>query len=452
MLNESYRIARAFIVASSVAKLVACSSTYESAGSSDEPAPGTTHTATTDTAGTAGPSTGSGASGGMGSSTTTTGSLDATTGTTGTTGSSLVHCDLERPECQCDVEGCFLIQGASCTQAADCKTQICGVTQEATNICCAAVCEQGQVCTEDGSGCEIEGACDEADQRCSAEGNHERCTDGLWQLVTDCGTRGCSVELTGGCLGDLGAPCLEDSECGVGTCKETTDGSSVCCDASCGDCLVCTQAGSDCQDPDFIKPDCNCTAATAFACDDTIPCTDDACDGGRCTNVLQSGYCLIDDECFDHNEQEKDDPCRYCDSALRDRAWTNSPTSVSCDDGAWCNGVDTCNGSGECQHEFRADRCTEDGPCALGTCDEARDSCYEHSSEICLQAGMFACSSTSCGGDVLGHLVITWCSGTSNACDGLTDASAEWEITEVCSATQKCNESTLTCQNAPECE
>ena len=440
MLNESYRLVLALAVTGSVAGLAACSAKFRSAGSSDEPAMSTTGTVATGTVGSVGSMSSSG-TGGMGSSSSTT----------STTGSTLVHCDLARPECQCGVAGCFLVQGASCTQAADCETEVCGVTQEATNICCSVSCEQGQVCLADGSGCELEGACDEQDQRCSAEGNHERCADGEWQMVATCGTRGCSLELTGGCLGDLGTACLEDAECGVGTCKETTDGSSICCDVSCGDCEVCDDTGSACEDPRQIKPDCNCTEATAFACDDNIPCTDDACDSGRCSNELQSGYCLIDDECLEHNESEKGNPCRYCDTTIRAQGWTNASSTVSCNDEAWCNGVDTCDGSGECEHEFRTDRCTENGSCSLGTCDEARDSCYQPSSAACLIAGEFACESTSCGGDLLGRLVTTLCSGVSSACDGFVSAT-NWETNTGCSAIEKCNPSTLECEAAPECE
>ncbi|HEU5076506.1 MAG TPA: hypothetical protein VFU02_20085, partial [Polyangiaceae bacterium] len=352
--------------------------------------------------------------------------------------------------CACDIAGCFLILGASCTQATDCKTQVCGVTQEGTNICCATACDQDHVCLADGTGCEIAGACDDGDERCSAEGNHERCTSGQWQTVAACGSRGCSLEVTGGCLGDLGAACLEDDECGAGTCQETTNGSSVCCDASCGDCLVCNEAGSGCTDPDFIKPGCTCTEATAFSCDDNIPCTDDSCDAGRCSNTLQPGFCLIEEECIDHNEQEALNPCRYCDATLRNQAWTNSSNTVSCDDRMWCNGTDTCNGSGQCQHQFPTDRCTENGACALGTCDEERDSCYRPSSQACLIAGEFRCESDSCGGDVQGRTVTTWCSGTSAECDGAVSAT-EWEINSGCTVYQKCDASSWSCEDALDC-
>lgn len=443
------RLALAFVLAGSVTSLTSCSSRFRSAGAADETDETATSTlgssaANTETTASV-TSGGGGADGGS-----TTASIATATGTS-TTGSDLVHCEVGTPECQCGVAGCFLIQGASCTHSTACKTRVCGVTQAATNICCATLCEQGYVCTADGSGCELEGACEEDAERCSAEGNHERCTGGRWQVVAACENLGCSFELTGGCLGALGASCSSDDECGAGACRETTDGNSICCDVSCGDCEVCNESGSDCTDPDHIKPGCNCTQATAFACDDNVPCTDDACDGGRCSNQLRAGYCLIDGKCYDHNQSESGNPCRYCDTTIRDRAWTNSANTVSCDDGAWCNGVDTCDGSGRCEHEFRADRCVENGGCALGSCDEARDSCYRPPSEVCLLAAEFICESSSCGGDVLTRTLTTYCSGSSPICNGNAYADP-WQIYAGCTVNEKCTPGTWTCEAVPECE
>ena len=466
MLNEPRRcplprsITR-LATASLLLNLAACSSKYRS----DPGDPPTATATSTDTssatngtsAGTTGTTgaqstTGSGGTGSVTTGTTGTAGTTGTTGTTSTTGGTVSHCDSASADCMCDSAGCFLVEGAGCTQAADCKTQVCGVTQEANNVCCVQACDEDEVCLPDGSGCEPATACEDTLERCSAEGNHERCTDGQWEMVSECGGLGCSLELTSGCLHALGAACDADGECGAGTCQETTDGSAVCCDASCGSCEVCNQAGTGCTDPDEVKPDCDCTASDASNCNDHIPCTDDTCQDGVCSNDLQSGYCLIDGQCLDHNQQEAGNPCRYCDASVRDRAWTSSPNTVSCDDGQWCTGADTCNGSGQCQHQFpTSNRCTESGLCALTTCDEERDSCYEPSSTVCDTRTEQRCEpGNACGADVQSHTITTKCSGSSAGCDG-DESTSTWAPSTACGSTTKCDDDSLTCKGALNC-
>lgn len=159
------------------------------------------------------------------------------------------------------------------SRSTDCTTQICGVTQDADNICCAEACGDDQVCSDDGTSCETAAACEEDLERCSAQGDHQRCVDGQWNTVAACEGRGCSLELTGGCLSALGATCVDDEECGQGTCQETPGGERVCCDASCGSCQVCNQEGTGCTEPASVKAGCDCTEADSSNCDDGRPCT-----------------------------------------------------------------------------------------------------------------------------------------------------------------------------------
>lgn len=391
-----------------------------------------------------------GGSGGTGGSAGT--GTGGSAGSAGTGGSPIVmYCDPEDPDCACDALGCFLVPGAECTQGTDCKTQICGVTQDANNVCCAEGCDETQVCAADGTSCETAAACDDELERCSAEGDHQRCTGGQWDTVTECNGRGCSLELTGGCLSPLGVACVASEECGQGSCQETADDNFVCCEASCGDCQVCNPEGTGCEEPPEVKPGCDCTEADASNCNDNVPCTVDTCDEGRCSNELESGYCLIDGQCYDHNQPEPGNACRYCDAALRDRAWTNSSNTVSCNDDAWCNGEDTCNGTGQCQHDYPTSaRCTESGPCALTTCDEARDSCYQPSSFECETVPEDRCKTPSSGAARCPELPVqrrttsTFCSGTSNACDGATSTST-WGILTACTDGLSCDPDTITC-------
>ena len=370
-------------------------------------------------------------------------------GSAGTGGSPVVMaCAPDEPGCECDALGCFLVDGASCTNATDCRTQVCGVTQDAVSVCCAEACGEDQVCADDGSSCEAADVCEEDLERCSADGDHQRCADGQWDTIEACNGLGCSVELTGGCLSPLGEACGESDECGQGTCQETSDGSTACCDASCGSCQVCNAEGTGCVEPGEVMPGCDCTAADASNCDDDIPCTVDSCQDGSCSNEVESGYCLIDGACYDHNQPEPGNTCRYCDAALRDRAWTNSANTVSCNDGAWCTGSDTCNGTGQCVHEYpTADRCTESGPCALTTCDEARDSCYQPDTFECASDHEDRCkpvnpSAGKCPGEIQRATTVTYCSGTSAACDGAS-VTGNFVKFEDCGGT--CDAETVTC-------
>jgi len=52
----------------------------------------------------------------------------------------------------------LLVDGADCVQGADCKTQVCGVTEDASNVCRAVACGQDEVCADDGSACETAAA------------------------------------------------------------------------------------------------------------------------------------------------------------------------------------------------------------------------------------------------------------------------------------------------------
>lgn len=400
---------------------LAASTNGGSADGSGGTSGGTATGASTGVSGSAGTGGTAGSGGNAGS-----GSTAGSGGNAGTGGAPVVQiCEPDESDCACDATGCFLVPGAECTRSTDCTTQICGVTQDADNICCAEACGDDQVCSDDGTSCETAVACEEDLERCSAQGDHQRCADGQWNTVAACEGRGCSLELTGGCLSALGATCVDDEECGQGTCQETPGGERVCCDASCGSCQVCNQEGTGCTEPASVKAGCDCTEADSSNCDDGRPCTIDACQEGVCSNEVESGYCLIDGQCYDHNQPEPGNVCRYCDAALRERAWTNSANGLDCDDGAWCNGEDACNGTGQCLHEFpTSNRCAESGPCALTTCDEERDSCYQPDTFVCTTETEDRCkpndSIQKCGGEIQRRTTSSYCSGTSAACDGAT--------------------------------
>ena len=458
-MKKSLAFVLGLLVLNGLASTVSCSSKVTSKGTTSSE-----NTSSTSTSGATGASVatatgsattiGSGGSTGAGASSSSGGSGgslgEAGSGGVGGTGGIppvAMNCEADDPDCTCDASGCYIVDGAACLQASACKSQNCGVTQDNDSVCCAEACAESDVCAADGSGCGPATACEDADTRCSADGDYQLCEGGQWTTTEPCDARGCNVEL-GGCLLAIGDPCTESDECGEGTCQVTPDGSTVCCDLSCGDCKTCSADGTSCVYPETVSAGCDCSSDSD--CNDDLECTDDVCTDGLCANNVVSGSCVIDDQCYDHNQPELNNPCRYCDADSKNRGWTNSSNSVSCDDGLYCNGNDSCNGVGACQHQFPTnDRCNEDGPCALTECDEDRDSCYEPAGTQCLSRTERQCES-GCGGDVQSRTVTANCTGNSPDCTG-TPTNPAFVDSTACNGTQACNPSTFTCQTTLEC-
>lgn len=190
-------------------------------------------------------------------------------------------------------------------------------------------------------------------------------------------------------------------------------------------------------------------------CDDGLECTIDACSGGTCVHELLPSSCLIDGECYEHNGNDPENACRYCDTTIDAERWTNWPSTVTCDDDVWCNGTDICDGAGHCVHEFPDEnRCTESGSCALEACDEERRTCYASSTTVCDESEReVRCSTTQsgCGGSIEWRGVTRYCSGSSPDCDGEVIASDVWESDASCEPSQVCGGVEASCQDSLEC-
>lgn len=364
----------------------------------------------------------------------------------------VMNCDASDPGCTCDDTGCFIEDGYACARDSECKSEECWVTEDADNICCAKSCAADQVCIADGSGCEGAAPCEDDNLRCA--GDYQRCVGGEWKTEQSCGNLGCVLSL-GGCLLAPGESCSDDAQCGEGTCEEAPDGKQVCCTASCGNCKICDAAGTGCADPPSVPEGCDCTGSDASNCADALPCTDDVCNNGVCSNDIQSGFCVIAGQCVAHNQPETGNPCRYCDSTIQKQGWTSSPNTTSCDDGAWCNGTDTCDGLGSCAHQYPSNnRCNGSGPCALGTCDENRDSCYRPDTYQCDSSSDTVCVSNACGSDVYTVTTTTYCSGNSASCSGRAVEGSP-QVSQACDNNSACAsdssgaqcEATLGCGN-----
>jgi YVTN family beta-propeller protein len=179
----------------------------------------------------------------------------------------------------------------------------------------------------------------------------------------------------------------------------------------------------------FIGPYC-----PSGGCSDSNPCTDDACnplngacsytnnsascdDGTFCNgpDTCSGGACVLNGgdpctggtECADSCDEALDncfDPAMtactsdgnvctddHCDGA---GACIHPNNSVSCDDGQFCNGADTCSG-GVC-NLHAGDPCTG-GPECVATCNEAADDCFDLAGTPCTDDGN-VCTDDECDG------------------------------------------------------
>jgi hypothetical protein len=139
-----------------------------------------------------------------------------------------------------------------------------------------------------------------------------------------------------------------------------SDGNACTAD-SCDTATGCVYDPIPCDDGDACTTD-SCDSATGcvydpISCDDGDACTTDSCDSA--TGCVNTPLPIIPDNniCTDDS----------CDPATGLPVYT--PNTASCDDGAFCNGTDTCS-DGECVHSGVP--CTDP---ELPVCNEIDDRC-----------------------------------------------------------------------------
>jgi hypothetical protein len=217
------------------------------------------------------------------------------------------------------------------------------------------------------------------------------CADGVLgsgETGVDCGGSLCPP------CGD-GLDCLAARDCESGFCAD-----GVCCDAACdAACDACDAAGQlgHCTVEDDSSPgDPSCAPYLCDGASDSCPnscagpenCTSEAeCVGGECVGAKElgdacvngpecgSGFC-VDEICCALESCGPADDCNICQPGTG--TCGNAPADHPCADGLYCNGADSCSGSGICV-PTNADPCAAsssdgDGDCAE-SCDEFTDSC-----------------------------------------------------------------------------
>lgn len=264
-------------------------------------------------------------------------------------------------------------------------------------------CDDDVLCTQD--------SCDEIEDTCENLPRHDLCSGGEGYqcrpddpeadeegcVIVECeGDEDCDDGLfcNGGetcdvlshlCLTGEDPDCLDGVDCTEDSCDEEEDG--------------CRHAPDDafCDDDQWCNGEETCDAETgcrtgdAPDCNDLIDCTNDTCneDEDRCDHVPDDGSCSDDDFCTVNERCDVDDGClsdaRDCsddftcthDSCDSDaEACIHEPDDELCDDGAWCNGAETCDQDAGCQ-SGDAPNCNDSVGCTDDSCNEDEDRC-EH--------------------------------------------------------------------------
>jgi hypothetical protein len=212
-------------------------------------------------------------------------------------------------------------------------------------------CDDGVTCTDDG--------CDEAADSCSSVPNDTTCDDSLFCN----GAETCDVVL--GCVVG-GDPCDDGVTCTDDGCDEAADScSSVANDTTCDDSLFCNGA----ETCDVVL---GCVAGGS-PCEDGVTCTSDGCD-------------------------EVADACVFL------------PEDSVCANGLFCDGLETCDPVAGCQAGTPVD-CSDGVACTADGCDEDRDACDHIAVDLLCDDGIF------CNGVETCHITLD-CQFPGDSCPG----------------------------------
>jgi len=374
---------------------------------------------------------------------------DAVAGTTVTCRASGGECDL--PEtCGGAGKSCpadsFVAASTGCTNDGNvCTDDVCsGSSATCTHPSNTLSCNDGVFCngadTCGGGACSVHAgnpcsgpdgdgncaeSCDETADACTAaDQNGSTCDDGLACTTEDSCQAGTCVADHGGC-GECGDGSLDDGEscddgnefdgdCCSSNCKPATNGQEcddgVFCNGS-DSCQtgLCTQHDGDpCRGPDGdanCAESCDessdaCSAADpdASECDDGIFCNgSDTCSGGAC-NQHDGNPC---------SGADGDGNCAESCSESNDNCQAADPDASACNDGAFCNGSDTCN-SGACS-VHAGNPCVGpdgDGVCTE-SCDEAADNCLANDPDgSACNDGVPCTIDDTCSGGICGSAAV----------------------------------------------
>ena len=341
----------------------------------------------------------------------------------------------------CTLDEHCTLSGCASEQAPD--ETICGRAALGDKRCfagtCLAPCKEDSDC-DDAIGCTTD-TCDKGRGYCVHTANNTLCNDGKFCNGTEVchPTLGCQPGARPNC--DDHIACTVDSCDEIGqVCRHTAD-SSVCDDGNPCTTDLCGEAGcthtlgmGDCDDHDPCTELDTCASGfcrgTPKRCDDGNPCTLDVCqsgvgctappalDGTACTQddhtngvcrsgVCQSG-CQSDSDCISPvacAQPYCDQSTHHCELLAR-HDW--------CDDGLFCNGVETCDIQFGCLPGI-ALNCDDGVACTVDRCD-SRDGSCRHTPDVRLCDDHNPCTDDSCSAQGCANIPNTRSCDDGNAC------------------------------------
>jgi cysteine-rich repeat protein len=219
-------------------------------------------------------------------------------------------------------------------------------------------------------------SCDEVNDRVVHAPNNGACADGAFCN----GAETCDV--VRGCLPGV-APVLNDNvACTTDTCDEANDRVvNTPNNGACSDGAFCNGA----ETCDAVR---GCRPGVAPVLNDNVACTTDTCDeaNDRVVNTPNNGACSDGAFCNGAETCDAVRGCRpgvapvlndnvacttdSCDEA-NDRV-VNAPNNAACNDGAFCNGAETCDAVRGCLAGV-APALNDNVACTTDSCDEAND-------------------------------------------------------------------------------
>ena len=392
--------------------------------------------------------------------------------------SNSVYCDGDEI---CDaVMGCKPGVTRDCTDLVGCTTDSCN---EGTDSCDHtpnhASCGNGQYCDGaetchptldclpgtpvacgDAFGCTAD-SCNEGTDSCDHMPSDAACGNGQY-----CdGVETCSATL--GCQAGTPMACGDGVGCTTDSCNEGTDS----CDHTPSD-AACAN-GQYCDGVETCSATLGCEAGTPVACGDAFGCTTDSCNEGTdsCDHTPNDAACGNGQYC---------DGVETCSATLGCEAGTpvacgdgvgcttdgcnegtdscdHTPSDAACDDGLYCNGVETCDATLDCQSGTTVE-CGDGVGCTTDGCNEGTDSCDHTPSDAACDDGLYCSGVETCDAtlDCQGGTTVDCGDGvgcTTDGCNEGTDACDHTPSDVACDDGVYCNgaetcHATLDCQTS----
>lgn len=275
-----------------------------------------------------------------------------------------------------------------------------GLPPDVGEPCPAGGCDDGKACTDDAC---VAGKCEYTvkagvcliDGSCRASGDKDgECNVCAPDQAAKAWTPQASL------CADDGKSCTTAS-CKAGKCEQAIT-TGFCLIA--GSCFEDGKApsGEECQACDSklsqtaLSPRQNGTACTA----DTISCTDDICQSGKCEHPINSNSCLIGGQCYQAGAAQAGVDCATCQPSKSTTAWSTAPDNSSCTADALSCTDDVCQ-SGQCKHPVKSTACLINGQCKNdGDADPAAE-CMACNPAVAQDAYSAKASGQPCSADSL---------------------------------------------------